>query len=210
MMQFQSIDTPPVTAGELPALEPAWPKVFGVISVVLGGLGMATNGCGALSGLIGGTLMTTFMKNFMPKGTAPGAADAAQFDQLMDSLRPWMVVSGVVSLVNLGVSVWLLVAGIGLLKRRASAIRQHIGWSWVRIAMVLVTAGIAVASQFASSAAMAKLQTGQGGAAMAGVTELMAVFQAVITVAFGVAYPIVVLVYMSKQKVKDQVAGWTA
>ncbi len=207
-MQQQPFDSPPVIAGDLPGVQEGWPKVFGVISIVLGSLGLAMNACSAISGLVGGPLLASFMKKLPSNASGSGANPAADLERMMDVMHPWMVVSGVLALGNLFVSAWLLVAGIWLVKRRAAGVRQHINWAWVRIAMVLVTVGVTAASHIATFDAVRGVQAAQAGAPPAWVSTALSVLQTLFLLAFGLAYPIVVLVYMRKAKVRAAAAEW--
>lgn len=210
MTQMQPSDSPPVIPGDLPAVQEAWPKVFGIISIVLGSLGLATNACSAVSGLVGGPLLASFMKQLPSNAPGSGANTAADLERMMDAMHPWMVVSGVLALGSLFVSAWLLAAGIWLVKRRAAGVRQHINWAWVRIAMVLLTVGVTAASQVATFDAVRGIQGAQAGAPPAWVNVAMSALQGLFLLAFGLAYPIVVLVYMRKEKVRAAVASWEA
>ncbi len=202
-------EAPPVVAGELGGLEePAkWPTVLGWFSIVLGGLGILKNGCGAFSNLVtGGAGMTSL---FSGGGKSP---QAAQIEQAMAGLGPWIMLIGGLNVISMFISVLLLVAGIQLVSRKRSSVGLHKAWSWVRIAMVVLETGAGLVVQSAMvSAVMSSLPQGSGGPPPAAVSTMIMVFTVAGT-CFGVllalAYPVVVLVVLSKRWAKEEVARW--
>lgn len=189
---------PPVVAGALGVERAAWPTVVGVISVVLGSLGILKNACGGMGNLA---------QWFGGGGTGP----LAGFGQL----GGWMVLAGVLSLVSLAVSGWLLWAGVQLLKRRKKSVALHKGWAWTRIGLALLEAVSSAAVQSVwSSTAMGGGAAGGGGAggAPAG-TDAMMIAIVIISVAlpltFALTYPVVVLALFSRPWAKLEVERWS-
>lgn len=92
---------------------PKWPKVVGIISIVLAGLGLLCGGCGVLS--------TIFMPQFMNQ-VAP------DMGPLPPTMQPGPLYIAIM-VFSLLWSVLLLVAGITLLNRRPPARTMHLVWA---------------------------------------------------------------------------------
>ncbi|HYD01439.1 MAG TPA: hypothetical protein VEB22_09455 [Phycisphaerales bacterium] len=207
-MSYIHSPNPPTYPAQLPVSEPAWPKVLGIVSIVLGSLGAAYNACSAVGGLLGGSMMS-WLADMANSGArnAQSARQSAEMKQMLDAMQPWMIAAGVVAVVSLAVSVWLLVAGITLVKRRAAGFGMHKGWAWTRIAMGLVTAGVTVGMQKAQFGAMNSLQAAGGGPPSAAIT-LMLVGQGLFAIALASAYPVVVLAMMTRRRVSLVLDRW--
>ncbi|HZW07898.1 MAG TPA: hypothetical protein VFF65_12315 [Phycisphaerales bacterium] len=207
-MSYIHTQSPPTYPANLPVQEPVWPKVLGIVSIVLGSLGAAYNACSAVGGLLGGSMMS-WLANTVNSGAgnAQSARQSAEMKQMLDVMQPWMIASGVAAVASLAVSAWLVVAGITLVKRRAAGFGMHKGWAWTRIAMGLVTAGITVGMQKAQFGAMSSLQGAGGGPPSAAIT-LMVVGQGLFALALASAYPVVVLAMMTRRRVSQVLDRW--
>jgi hypothetical protein len=209
MTQFQPFDAPPILAGDVPSQRPGWPTVFGVISMVLGGLGIASNACGAVMSFSAGSLLA-WLAGVIPKpkaGAAPGP-DLSQITETMAVMKPWMAVGGVLSILSVGISAWLFAAGMSLVRRRPSGVGLHKGWAWARIATVLLVVVLTVVSSAATANEVARIEAAHGMPSSAGTKVVLGVVQAAFALAWGAAYPIVVLWYMRKPDVTAHAANW--
>jgi hypothetical protein len=89
----------------------------------------------------------------------------------------------------------------------------HLVWAGARV----LVAGLTCVVGYLTMQAQAKVMQGMGGQGggvagmppgFAGYMSIMGMVGIVLTFAWGVAYPVVVLVWFSKQKVKAEVQGW--
>ena len=95
--------TPPSEVGELPAKPSGWPTAIGAISIIFGSLGVLCYGCGA-----GWTMVTPMLLSGMPADQRPPTPQGAQlFAQIFQQCAAF------------GLGLWLLIAGIGLTRRRS-------------------------------------------------------------------------------------------
>ena len=208
MTQYPSFDTPPMLPEEPAGEAPGWPKTFGIISIILGALGILANICGGCFAIFGGPFIVNMFKN-MPKPTGgQHNIDPDKAADAMAAMQPWMMVQGLGAVVNLGVSVWLLVAGISLVRRRRSGVGMHKAWACVRLVMVVGTSALAVVAGMATAEMQATMQTAMGSPTTVDSQVLKAVLQGVVFFVWGVIYPVVVLIYMSKPKVKEHLEVW--
>ncbi|UCD29964.1 MAG: hypothetical protein JSV03_05675, partial [Planctomycetota bacterium] len=96
---------PPTVPGEMvmPAPTSTWPTVVGIIAIVLGALGILGGIWGAVFSLFG------------PITIMPMPQSQTMFEEAMRDSIVWAMVSG---LLGMGAAILLLVAGIGVVKRR--------------------------------------------------------------------------------------------
>jgi hypothetical protein len=112
------------------------PKVFGVLSIIFASVTL-------LGGLLGSC-------SFLAAG-AFGAMSSMGVDkerEMMAMLGPMKTIYnafGFQSLIFIGMSVWLLVIGIGQLRYRAWAQRQSVAWGFAGIIGVVVVVAISLA-----------------------------------------------------------------
>ncbi|MDP1663423.1 MAG: hypothetical protein Q8L55_16045 [Phycisphaerales bacterium] len=194
-----AVNAPPVVAGPLGVQRAAWPTVVGVISVVLGSLGILKNACGGVS---------SFAQGFGGMNLGPPA--------LGGQYSLWMVITGVLSLVSLAVSGWLLWAGVQLLKRRKKSVALHRGWAWTRIGVALLEAAAGAAAQSAVMSGAMAAGGGAGGAGGGGAPagmDAMLIAVAIVTIALpliiALTYPVVVLALLSRPWAKLEVERWS-
>lgn len=207
---------PPTVPGEIGRLPAAWPTTFGVISIVLGSLGLMKHAWGVVTSLLFGSALTSFSGATQSSGA--GGTNAG----MVASMGWAMVGQGVVSLLAMACSLWLLMAGILVAMRRPWGVTHHRWWAWVRIGVVLLDAVFVIASQLAimQSVGAAAATAGGGGAGGAGgvgaaapvaimpMMWAMAAGQALFALVIGLTYPVVVLVYLRESLVRSEVARW--
>jgi len=185
-----------------PVVEPAAIKVFGILHLVLAGLGLL-NGTW---GIVGSALSSRFAGLGMPEG--PETEGIVRSQQAYMSEITWVgVLNGVFSLV---LAVLLLVAGIKLLKRRPDALSWSNGYAWSSIGFKVVGVLIAVLVVLPASNRMMDQMMGDmpGGAegfatGMKVGTSLASVVGAVLSM----TYPILALVLLNREPVKNFLAA---
>jgi hypothetical protein len=172
--------------------ESSWAKVIGIIAIVLGSLGIL----GGVYGVITPRLLG-FFESLMPPGQDGGF-------EALEQHAGWTVAT---SLVGMAVAALLLVGGIGLAKRRPWSLATCRVWSVLKIVLVVANSAIAyrlVQTQFAAM--------GQGGlVAMpmgAGFGKTMAIIAVVMGPAWGWAFPVFLLIWLGRGKIKAETSGW--
>jgi hypothetical protein len=172
---------------------PSWPVVFGVIAIVLGALGCLGGCWGAISPLFIGAVIEM----------APKDAQAAGLEQFRQ-WGPWISIS---SLVSMGVAVFLLICGIGLVQRRRWSVTASRCWAVVKMVLVLASAVFAIMVQQGQFDVLAKQQSlppGFGG----GFFMALGAFSAIVSVVWGWALPVLLLIWLALPKSKSEYAGW--
>jgi hypothetical protein len=107
----------------------AVPKVFGVLSIVFGSLGLLGNLMGSCNLFVGG---------MMSKLPVPPGQDGAVFAQSMEALSGIYRAIGLSSLAFVAMSAWLLALGIGQLGYKAWARQQSVLWAGVALGVLAV------------------------------------------------------------------------
>ncbi len=170
----------------------SWPKVIGIIAIVLGSVA-------ALFGLLG--MFAPALTEALSKNMPP------EQQRLMEVTKQYSTALTLVSLISAVIGTVLLVAGIGLLKRLRRGVKLAIVWSIAKIAYELAYAGLNYRIQIQTWDAMKddpNLSTVGGG--MAGG---LAWVTAVATLLFGCAFPIFMLIWFSRRKIKEETASWS-
>jgi len=197
MTQFPpSSEIPPTLPDALaaPKRKSTWPTIIGVIAIVFGILGILVYGvCGIVGQFFGGQFMS--MMN-----TPDADAQIAAMEQYK-----WLNVG--VGLLQAILAVLLLVAGIAMTRRRANCRSMAMMWACAKILIVALGSAVGFFAQQAQFEAIAQqqatvppgMQQMQGGMLIVGVA---------FGVAWGWALPIFMLIWLNRQKVRDEVAGW--
>lgn len=162
----------------------AWPKVIGIISIVIGGLGLLQQAGGLVASLAMGGASTT----------PPGWPQWAQ---------AYSMAAGVAMMAASGL---LIAAGVQLVRRRPVARTLHLvyGLAKVLIAIVALAVGLHLTRlMLAEMTASASPPPGVGG-----MMEAMVIVGVVIGFLIGVAYPVFLFIWFSRKKIRQQVAAW--
>ncbi len=195
---------PPTAPGMIPATRSSWPTVFGIISIILGAAG-ALLGCWTVVATVFLPDMMDFLTGLMPAPQAGGVDMSVTYDAVAQ-YAPWTIA---VHSVNLGLAVMLLVAGVGLTQRRAYAPRWSTTWAGLRIMMLVPLTWLDYLTGQAQFAAMASAPGGTGmPPGLAGLQDTMLVLGLAAGVLWRLWYPILVLVWMNRQRIKAETAGW--
>jgi hypothetical protein len=155
----------------------AWPIAIGAISIVFGAGGTLVNGLGLLNAI-------TEMASATITTQSIGALGGASFAAFM--------------------SVWLLSAGIGIVRRRESGVTAIRRWAITKMvlsATCLSCAGIAlIAGMSAAASSMPKELSAVGPGLVAAIL--------VAALAWFLAWPVFVLAWFARDAVKEDVKRW--
>ncbi len=185
--------TPPTDRGQYVAPPPksVWPTVLGIIMIVFGSLGTL----GAIWRLIGLVAMRPMLQN-TPQGPMQLYA--------WDKLGLWVPA---VSVLFLLAEAWLLTAGIQLLRRKANARFLSLSWTGVKVAATIFSMVVNYFVQLAQQEYAAQHQS-SGAMAMQSVMHNFAMIGMVIGFLWAIALPAFLLIWMSRAKIKDEMAQW--
>ncbi|MGB2819381.1 MAG: hypothetical protein WBF17_00265 [Phycisphaerae bacterium] len=158
-----------------PPKRSVWPTVIGIISIILAALGLIC------------TPLMTIMNTFNP-------ASQQVYEYLPDWYRTWEVVSA------FGGIIWgvlLLIAGIGLLKRRPVARTLHLVYA-VSSMVVAVINGFVLVSVLSDTGGMpAPVRVGMIGGAVGGTCGAL-------------IYPVFLLIWFLRASIAAEVRSWAA
>ncbi|MCH8152385.1 MAG: hypothetical protein IH830_08445 [Planctomycetes bacterium] len=191
--------TPPVEPGEIPHRPSAWPMVIGVIAIIFGSLAILQGCFGAVS-----SLFMSSLSGFMP-------AEQATMLDAMEGLKPWMIIGAVLTL---ALGILLLVAGIGLVRRRAWSPTACMVWAGIKMMFVVgntILADMAQQAQFEAMQEMMQQDPNMPAAMpamMGSFMQVFGVFTIVLGILWGWALPVFLLIWFSRGKIKAEVAGW--
>lgn len=191
---------PPTQPGEmyLPQQPSAWPKVIGIIAIVLGALGVL-GGCMGLASTLFVDTFKGVLEDMMPSGQpSPLEPLEAVYEH-----KGWMIVT---QFLTMGAAVLLLFVGIGLLKRAAWSARAAMYWAVIKMAVVVPGA---VLAYMANKAQLATMAEQGGGFVGSGLVEAIGAASIGLSVVWGWALPVFVLIWFSRAKIKAEVAGWS-
>ena len=148
MSQYPTDPVPSMTSDfQLSGEPPAWPKVVGIISIVLSALGVICGLCGAVF-ILG---MSSFMQKFGEMQAQGGGARGGPV--IPTTPMPVELAPGVLSVVSVIVgpigSIVLLIAGIATVRRVASGRMLHL--AYVGISVLAIVIGLIGAYQYQST-----------------------------------------------------------
>lgn len=188
---------PPPTSGtfddDVFAPPPVWPKVIGIISIVLGSIGLTCGGCGALSMVV-----------FLPMAESQMGEPVPPPMQL--GVLHWLLMG-----VGMALAVLLLVAGIVTVMRRPEGRTLHLLYAALNIPITMASAAIQVRqinemAQWAANnpdSMWAKQQNMPGG----GVGQWAGL---VFGVVLGLSYPVFLLIWFGLVKRRKEDMTGTA
>ena len=189
---FLSPAPPPDAAlgGEGPK---SWPLIIGVIAIVFGSFA-ALGGCGNIVS----TLFFTDLMGELMEGTPQGAIVLEQ----LETYKPLIVGLGVAVMV---LALWLLVAGIGMIRRARWSVPAALTWSIAKMILVVANGVISYQMQQAQMKAFADVPDAMD---MQPFGPGMNAFFILLSIAWGWALPVFVLVWFSRPAVRQEVATW--
>lgn len=191
---------PPTTPGDMQPLPPpeSWPTVIGVLGIIFGALGVLGAGCGAIA--------PAFMGAF--EVMAPEGEEGEQFRTQLESSMPYPALQVGTNLIELALSVVLIVGSVQLLRRKskaASILRGYAVGDLISNVLVMLT-GILVSR--AQTEAMMSTQTDEAAQAVGGFMQAFGVGGAIIGFVLTAIWPVFLLVWFGRQKVKESMARW--
>jgi hypothetical protein len=196
-----SIETPPQFSEALSREVPQtkWPKVVGIIGIVVGGVG----GLGACCGVVG-ALATSWLSKLaegqpVPPGGGPSPAEAMQAMAKHQGLIIALCV------IALPIATMLIVGSVRLVRRRAGSPTLLLYWSAIKILETLggTWAGFIMAKD--------QVQLAKKTAATPAAAEWAAKFataQLVGGLVLGMALPIFLLIWLNRARIRDETAAW--
>lgn len=170
----------PPTPGQAPepTKRPGWATAIGVISVVLAGLGLVCTRIGLA------------IKDVTSK-LAPGTPTVNIEDYFPDWYGTYQTVA---ILVGIALSVILLAGGVSVLRKRAAARTLHLAWAGINLVLGVINNVISLGFMDLSSA--------PPGA------RFRAILLIIIGIPAGLAYPVFLLIWFNRAKIKQQLSTW--
>jgi len=212
MSQTPQVILTPVT-GPGRGRRTVWPKVIGIISTCLGGMGVACGVAASVGMVLAMTMFPVFSRMRPPPrqpATGPATRPATQpaiQPAIMPALVPpdfpdWSLYAGAaIQLVTLCGTVLLLIAGIHLIRRRPSARTLHVAYA--------VCAAAAATAMLAMQLALANSMRWPGVfSPMAGIWRAQMIGMGIVNLVLQLAYPVFLLVWFSRSKIRQEVRGW--
>lgn len=170
-----------------PSMPSSIPKVFGIIHIIYAGLGILT--AAASVGAVAA------MKAFIPEG------QAKELDTMLKAYESMANYAYVDVLIKVIFGIVLIVAGIGLLKKKSWSVGLSIFWSIARmvtmIVFTIVLAGPTKAFQEKVQAASS------GGAEMQEFQQMATGIGNIVGVVMVCIYPVLCIIFLSKKRVKQ-------
>ena len=190
---YQAAETDSTPVGP-PTLEQpsSIPKVFGIIHLVYAGLGVisgiASFGSSAFTKLTSGPIIEIAQKN----GKSTAAYEAA-----IEQLGRYAMVNGII---QIALAILILIAGLNLLKYRLKGASLSRLWALIRIPCAIIIAALTMGPTSKMLAAQSDLIS-TDNTPMSGMMDAMGAFSVVMNVVMVSIYPIITLVFMTRQKV---------
>lgn len=199
---------PPTIPGKMavPIRDATWPSTVGIISIVLGSLSCLF----AVWSVIQQAMVLAGTFNMMMPAGGPGSPD------LQNVMRTGAWPQLFAGCIQFILALVLLGLGIALLRRKAVAIRGLMYWS---IAKILLSLGIGILTawvQIRMSEQIAAAMNADPNAppqmttVMPTIFWLTSIFSALLTFAWGAAWPTFLLLWMTRTPVRAEVARWRA
>jgi hypothetical protein len=186
--------SPPIEPMDLvDPVESKWPTGVGVTSIVFGGLGLLCYGCQSLS-----TAAQPFLLGAIPEDQRPPAPQGVQLVfQVVQLCLAWVL------------SVWLLVGGIGLVRRRAWARGHLVAWSFAKIVLTLVSTVVGLLFLDALVQQINDQMSAQGPSPFT-FTRGMMIGIMVVSLVWFFVWPVFLILWLGRASVKDEVERWAA
>jgi uncharacterized membrane protein YhaH (DUF805 family) len=191
----------------VPVLEPKSLKVFGILHIIF-----------AILGILSVLVMAVFifavgpLFDWLAKETGSADPEAAEMMSMMGDLYqsqiPYYIGSTLVTAVLV---VFLLRAGIALVKKRSQAARLSNLWAWLTIAFVVINLPISIFYTFPAQREMqAELESSMGGASTGteSLEQAIEIGSLVLGFVASLVYPILALYFLKRKKVTDFLAQY--
>lgn len=171
-----------------------WPTVCGVIGIIWGGLSLMCGCAGYFS-----VAMMKWFASMVPAGD-PEAEELAVQVHVMERFA---LATYVLTTISLLLAVLLMVGSIGLLRRRRWSRKALSGWAMAGIILVLANLVYQYALHMATKARMSEL-----GSSMPPGSEAIFIATLIAILVFGWAWPVFLLIWLSRPKIRDEVNRW--
>ncbi|MHC4443904.1 MAG: hypothetical protein ACYTF1_02960 [Planctomycetota bacterium] len=184
---------PPTEPGQMviPPRPSSWATVIGIIAIVLGALGIL--------GVIWGAIASYFAESMMPM------MSATQRAELIDSMKEYELLTMVNGMLGLVVAVLLLIAGIGLIKRRPWSPKLCKTWAVLKMVVAVIGMVVGIIMQQSTFEAMSQQSNVPGFGQWMFVGMLIGTCFGLI---WGWALPVFMLIWFSRRKIKEEVVSW--
>lgn len=204
---------PPQQPGEIGGSEQAanWPTTIGVISIVLGSGAFLIGIWGFFTPRFMEMMADQFPQN---QGVTVSAGQGGTTTRIVttwptiatspSAMQDWSNWIFIRSALTVVIALILLVAGINLVKRRARAIKLCRIWSVLKMVFAVVGSLVGVAMQQEQFRQMSQQNFPGGGNFYAAI----GIFVVAIGILWGCAYPVFLLIWFSRAKVKIEYTRW--
>jgi hypothetical protein len=194
---------PPPDLPMMATPEPSSIKVFGIMHLVIAAYGLFSAAASVLSTAVVGGIS----KNF-PAGAA-GSSEAAKA-----AMALFMQETAVFTYMGIGftviLAIMLIIAGIGLLRAKEQGRLMSIRYAWVSIGTKVITLIFTITHVIPATKKFAKViyqdLPGVGGDTMGAIMQYSQLFGILISC----TYPVIVLVFMKGEKIKEYMAARAA
>jgi hypothetical protein len=186
--------------------EPGAIKVFGVLHLVIAGYSIFTEAINLVINIFFPDLARSLSK---PRGiSAPSSAEQEMaLIHYMNEVKTYSYSSTAFSFI---LAIMLIVAGIGLLKGRVNGRVMSLRYAWISLVTKIVSFIIAIAVVMPATKRMAEaLYQNLPGTYSQTMVDLMQ-YSPLIVILISCVYPIIVLVVMKGQKIKEYMAARAA
>ncbi|HRJ49848.1 MAG TPA: hypothetical protein PKU91_04910, partial [Phycisphaerales bacterium] len=135
-------------------------------------------------------------------------ASSLDVSAMFRSMENWTGSLVAINLLLGGLAVLLIVAGIGLLRRRRWGAAWMVRWSILKIIAGIAFAVVSALMQRDQIHAMAGSQNDPAASAVLGMGPLMIVVTAVFALVWTATFPVFVLVWMGRGTIRKTIASW--
>jgi hypothetical protein len=193
---YEDPQLPPMTpAGYAPLPSHAsWPTVLGIIMIIFGAFGTI----GSLFGVFAGKFMALLLTQ-----TGNASAEALQ----SPLIQKWMQLTSLFSGLGVAVAILLLVAGIGLIKRRTWALKASTVWAGTKITLGVANllVNYVMQQKIAEAVSAGAIDADAAKLFARGGASLVAMLPGLLWV---LALPVFVLIWLSLPNSKEETARW--
>ncbi len=173
----------------------SWPRPIGIVCLVFGVLGILGGLFAIVAAIVGPKIANAFAE-MGRAGMVP--------DQMQDHMV-WAISSAGIGFC---LAVVLCIAGIGIIRRRPSGIRRAKAWAWLRMVFAVAEAVFGYGIQVEAFEAMRHQDPGTFSTLPPMFGPWVAVFTSGLTVIWGCALPLFLLIWFKRKRISEDVATW--
>lgn len=197
-MSSMSPPIDPVAQGEIPDQRSTWPKVIGIIAIVLGICGL---GCTCIQA--GSQFMMERFLAMAEQGNMP-REELAKLELQTELLRDFMALTLSLAVVGLVLAGWLLINGIGLTMRKGWTGRSCMLWSIAKALFVFGSVGVAF-----YMAGVTTKRMEEAGITLTPFEQTMQTLNPLIFGVWGLVLPVFLMIWFSRGKIRNEVSSWS-